>query len=140
MAVIIVAGALANKYRNAGGAWERLSWVVGLQRLGCDVYFVEQIAPEACVDAAGAITGFVDSVNLAWFRSVTQWFGVADRSALVHAGGEACAGIEWRQLLQIAESAELLVNLSGHLTISPLLDRIGRKAYIDVDPGFTQFW
>jgi hypothetical protein len=37
MSVVIVAGALANKYRNAGGAWERMSWVTGLRQLGCDV-------------------------------------------------------------------------------------------------------
>jgi len=50
--VIVVSGALANKYRNGGGAWERLSWVTGLRRLGFDVYFIEQIAAESCVDAA----------------------------------------------------------------------------------------
>src|SRR5712691_13229523 len=99
MSVVIVAGALANKYRNGGGTWERMSWAVGLRRLGFDVYFVEQIARESCVDAAGAVTSFSDSVNLAWFRSVTEWFGVADRSALVYASGEQCAGVPWPQLL-----------------------------------------
>src|SRR5712691_1780571 len=169
MSVIIVAGTLANKYRNGGGTWERMSWAVGLRRLGFDVYFVEQIARESCVDAAGTVTSFSDFVNLAWFRSVTEWFGVADRSALVYVGEKGvgnllperpegcfaqkvpdpffaadsffeCAGVSWPQLLELAESAGLLVNLSGHLTLAPLLDRIRRKAYIDVDPGFTQFW
>jgi hypothetical protein len=184
MRVVLVAGALANKLGNGGGTWERMSWVVGLRRLGFDVYFVEQIARESCVDSAGAVTSFADSVNLAWFKAVTEWFAVADRSALIYVGGEKgvgyllserpggekgvgyllserpegccaqkvpdpffaadpffeCAGVSWPQLLELAESAELLVNLSGHLTLSPLLDRIRRKAYIDVDPGFTQFW
>lgn len=140
MRVVMVGGALANKYRNGGGAWERMSWVAGLRRLGFDVYFVEQIAPDGCHDAAGARASFADSVNLDWFRSVTRWFGAGERSALVCGGGEECAGVPWRRLLEVAESAELLVNLSGHLTLAPLLERIGRKAYIDVDPGFTQFW
>ncbi len=169
MRVIVVAGALANKLGNGGGTWERLSWAVGLRRLGFDVYFVEQIARESCVDAAGAVTSLADSVNLAWFKSATEWFGVADRSALIYVGEKGggnllperpkgcfaqkvpdpffaacpffeCAGVSWPQLLELAESAELLVNLSGHLTLAPLLDRIRRKAYIDVDPGFTQFW
>jgi hypothetical protein len=140
MTVILVAGALANKHHNAGGAWERMSWVAGLRRLGFDVYFVEQIAPAACVDAGGAVTTLARSVNLQWFRDVTRWFGVADRSALVLAGGEHCEGLPWRQLLALAEAAELLVNLSGHLTIEPLLGRVRRRAYVDVDPGFTQCW
>src|SRR4051794_11484662 len=105
MGVIVVAGAAANKCGNGGGAWERMSWAVGFRRLGFDVYFVEQIAPEACADA-----------GLAWFRSVTGWFGLAGRAALVSESGEQCAGLPWHRLLQIAESADLLVNLSGHLT------------------------
>ena len=36
--------------------------------------------------------------------------------------------------------AELLVNITGHLTLEPLLRRMRRKAYLDLDPGFTQFW
>src|SRR4051812_10551387 len=121
MALIIVAGALANKPGNGGGTWERMSWVVALRRLGFDAYFVEQIAPEACVDASGIMTQFAASVNLEWFSSVTRWFGVADRSALICADGEQCAGVSWRRLLEVAETAELLVNLSGHLTLAPLL-------------------
>lgn len=140
MSVVVVSGALANKCGNGGGAWERMSWVIGLRRLGFDVYFVEQIAPAACVDVNGAPARFADSINLGWFRSVTEWFGVAERSALVCAGGRECAGVAWPHLQEIAGAADLLVNLSGHLTLAPLLERIRRKAYIDVDPGFTQFW
>jgi hypothetical protein len=140
MSVVIVSGALANKCRNGGGAWERLSWATGLRRLAFDVYFVEVITPGNCVDAQGGRTSLADSVNLHWFRTVTDWFGVGDRSALVCADGEQCAGVPWPQLLDVAASAELLVNLSGHLTLEPLLRRIRRKAYVDVDPGFTQFW
>lgn len=138
--VVIVSGALANKYRNGGGTWERMSWVIGLQQLGCDVWFVEQISPQACVNAVGAQTGFAESVNLAWFRSVTQWFGIENRAVLVLGEGDQCAGLSWPQLREIAGSANLLVNLSGHLTLSPLLERIRCKAYVDLDPGFTQFW
>src|SRR5262245_7605871 len=140
MALVIVSGALANKVRNDGGAWERMRWVTGLRQLGCDVHFVEQIAPQSCFDALGVATSFADSVNLEWFRAVTEWFGIADRAALVCGGGEECTGVPWTRMVEIAESADLLVNLSGHLTLEPLLQRIRRKAYIDVDPGFTQFW
>lgn len=129
MKTVVVSGALANKPGNGGGAWERFSWVVGLRRCGFDVYFVEQIDPGACVD-----------VNLRWFQSVTRRFGMADRSALVCADGKSCEGVAWPRLLQVAESAQLLVNLSGHLTLEPLLARIKRKVYVDVDPGFTQLW
>ena len=40
---VAVAGALAAKPRNGGEAWVRLSYVLGLRRLGLDVAFVEQL-------------------------------------------------------------------------------------------------
>ena len=43
MATVLVGGAVANKLHNGGEAWVRLSWIRGLQRLGLDVWFVEQI-------------------------------------------------------------------------------------------------
>jgi hypothetical protein len=140
MSVVIVSGPLANKVRNGGHTWERLSWAVGLRRLGFDAYFVEQIAPEACVDAAGKVTGFEESINAEWFRAVTRWFGFGERAVLVCGGGERCIGATWPRLLEIAEDAALLVNIGGHITLAPLLERVRCKAYVDVDPGFTQFW
>lgn len=140
MKTIVVSGALANKPGNGGGAWERLSWVVGLRRLGFDVWFVEQIAPETCVDRLGRPCGLMDSINWQWFQSVTQWFGLAERSVLVDGTGRECAGTSLALAVEIIKRSELLVNLSGHLTLPPLLERIGRKAYVDVDPGFTQYW
>src|SRR4051812_8505289 len=104
MGVVVISGALANKPGNGGGAWERMSWVVGLRRLGLDVYFVEQIAPHACADADGRPAPFHDSANLAWFRAITQWFDVADRAALVCGNAETCAGVPWPRLLEIAEA------------------------------------
>jgi len=140
MSIVIVSGALANKPGNAGGAWERMSWVVGLQRLGFEVWFLEQIASSACIDAAGQSCDITASANLAWFHSATRWFQVENRSALVVDEGHACYGLAWPQLLQLVDAAALLVNLSGHLSLPTLWSRIHRKAYVDVDPGFTQFW
>ena len=140
MRTIVVSGALANKPFNGGEAWVRLSWVRGLQRLGFRVVLVEQIGPAACVDGAGVPAPFGRSVNLSYFRSVIEWAGLAGSAALVYGGGEACEGLTWRELQEAAASAELLVNISGHLAFDPLFDRFRKTAYIDIDPGFTQFW
>ena len=43
-------------------------------------------------------------------------------------------------MLEIAAAADLLLNISGHLTLEPLKRLLRRKAYLDLDPGFTQFW
>ena len=138
--VIIVAGALANKCGHAGEAWVRLSWVLGFRELGYDVRFVEQIAREACVDEAGRVTSFSESVNRAWFESVVTEFGLRDSATLIYDDGAEFCGPGECELREFAADAELLVNISGHLTYPPVFERVARRAYVDIDPGFTQFW
>jgi hypothetical protein len=138
MPTAIVSGALANKHRNGGAAWTRLSWALGLRRLGFRVCFVEQIDPAACVEAAGAPAAFEESENLAFFRRVTRRFGLAGDAALVC--GERTDGLSMAELLDRAADAELLLNVTGHLTLEPLRSRPWRKVYVDLDPGYTQLW
>ncbi|MBI2821625.1 MAG: hypothetical protein HYX74_05320 [Acidobacteria bacterium] len=140
MATVFVGGALANKYRNGGEAWVRLNWLLGLQRLGFKTIFVEQIRRETCVDAAGAVTKFEDCVNLAYFDEVVSRFGLSGSSALIYEDGERVHGLPRAELLDAASGADLLVNISGHVSWQPLMRLLRRKAYIDVDPGFTQLW
>jgi hypothetical protein len=138
MPTAIVSGPLANKPFKGGAAWTRLSWALGLRRLGFDVCFVEQIDPAACVDESGAPAAFEQSANLAFFRRVTRRFGLAGSAALVC--GERVEGLPMPELLDRAADAELLLNLTGHLTLEPLKSRPRRKVFVDQDPGYTQLW
>ena len=136
----MVAGALANKPGSGGEAWVRLSWALGFQRLGYDVVFAEQIDRAACVDALGVATAFHASSNLAYFRSVTEQFGLSGSAALVCGDGDEVDGMSGPELLDVADAADLLLNISGNVRWPALLQRVRRKAYLDIDPGFTQFW
>jgi hypothetical protein len=138
--IVVVSGALANKPGNGGAAWTRLSWPLGLMRLDCDVYFVEQIAPAACADASGASCEFERSANLAYFRSVTERFGLAGRASLVLEDEHEAVGLPWNELLRVADAADVLLNFSGHLTIDALKQRFRTRVFMDQDPGYTQFW
>lgn len=126
---VVVAGALANKPGYGGEAWVRLDWVRGLAALGADVMFVEELAPGA--DRARGVP---------FFNGVTARRGMAARSALITPDGGAIAGVAPEQVADFAEGADLLVNISGNLTWAPVFDGVRRRAYIDLDPGFTQFW
>jgi hypothetical protein len=88
MTEVVVAGALASKAGNGGEAWVRLSYALGLRRLGCDVRLLEE-APDARGQA------------LEYARSVAAAFGLEF----------ALAGDEPR-------SGDLLVNISGNLRSS----------------------
>lgn len=140
MRTIIVGGALANRHRNSGGAWVRLSYLRGFQRLGFKVIFVEQIDPAACVNERGEVASFRESANLAYFKQVTEQFGLKDSAVLIYADGKDMYGATAVELGKAAASADLLLNISGHLTATPLLDAVRRRAFLDLDPGFTQFW
>jgi hypothetical protein len=140
VALALVAGALANKPLSGGEAWVRLSWILGLQRLGFEVYFAEQISSADCRDEAGEPVGFRHSLNRAYFERVVAEFRLAERSGLLCDGGEDGAGLGLAELEAVAAEAELLVNISGHLSIESLLRAPRTRLYLDLDPGFTQAW
>jgi hypothetical protein len=126
MARILVSGAVANKPLSGGEAWVRMSWVRGLRRLGHEVCFVEQI------EAA-------DPINVETFRTAVAALASDCPVALLCEGG-SLAGLTLAEAIEWARNADLLVNVSGHLEIEALKEGPRRRAYIDVDPGFTQIW
>jgi hypothetical protein len=140
MAVAIVGGALANKPGNGGEAWVRLSWVLGLRRLGFDVYLVEQLPASASVDTAGLPAPPAASVNRAYFEAVVGEFGLERRSALLGEDGETIAGLSAAEVWEAAAGAAAVFNLSGHLDLALLGEGRPRRVYVDLDPGFTQAW
>jgi hypothetical protein len=136
--VVIISGALANKPFNGGNAWSRLSWILGFKRLGFDVSFVEQISKKNCVSADGTSAAFERSVNVAYFRSALEHFGLEDVSSLICEDGSVC-GMPIAELAAHARNA-VLFNISGHLTCSDISSTAACRIYYDDDPGFTQFW
>jgi hypothetical protein len=138
MAIAIVGGALANKPLNGGEAWVRMSWVLGLRRLGFDVYFAEELAGDCCADEAGAPAPFAASANRAHFEAVVGEFGLERRAGLL-CDGEG-TGLSLGELAEVAAEADVLFNISGHLTAEELLRGPGVRVYVDLDPGFTQAW
>jgi len=124
---IAVAGALAAKPGNGGEAWVRLSWVLGLRRLGFDAWLLEECDTETA--AAGR----------PFFERVVKRFDLAERAVLI-AGGEPSGPLDREGLEDLAAESVALVNISGNLRDRELLRRFGRRAYVDLDPGFTQIW
>lgn len=140
MTTVVVGSVVANKYLNGGNAWVVLSWLRGLERLGYDVYFVEQLKQANCVDATGRPVAFQDSVNLSYFKRIVEDHSLAKSAALVYESGEQTYGMSYKELLELADVADVLINITGHLTLEPFKQHIPTKVYLDLDPGFTQIW
>jgi hypothetical protein len=118
---------MASKDKNGGEAWVRMSWTLGLAQMGCDVWFVEQIKRPSLQ-------------SVAWFRRVTSLFGLTERSTLIDEFGKVLAGPDLSLLTAFASNSELLVNLSGNLRSREVLAACRRRAFLDLDPGYTQSW
>jgi hypothetical protein len=140
MPAAIVSGALANKPTNGGEAWVRLSWALGLRRLGFEVCFVEQLSSADCVDADAEPCAFSASANRAFFDGVVEDLGLDGQAGLLCDGGRESSGLSLAEIRERAAEADLLVNVSGHLTIGELLSAPRTRLYLDLDPGFTQAW
>jgi hypothetical protein len=138
--IILVAGALANKPLNGGAAWTRLSWLLGLKKLGFETFFLEEIQPEHCVTKEGEVVKFGESLNLTFFREVMTQFGMQSISGLFCRETESFWGLSRLEVLDLAKCAVALVNISGQLKWNRILDRVPLKIYLDLDPGFTQIW
>jgi hypothetical protein len=140
VAIAIVGGAMANKPLNGGEAWVRLSWILGLRRLGFDIYFAEVLDAAACVDGTGGRASFAESVNRAHLEAVVEEFGLHGRVALLDEEGASLYGLGAEEMGEVAEETELLFDLSGHLGGRANAARARRRVYVDLDPGFTQVW
>ncbi len=124
----LVSGALASKPEKGGEAWVRLSWILGLRRLGVHVTFVEQVGEDPGPGAR------------AYFDAVVSAFALDGSAALVAADGRVLRGPGTHELQGLASEADLLVNISGNLRVEQLRRHVRRAAYVDLDPGYTQLW
>jgi hypothetical protein len=132
-ATILVSGTLGGAAAQGGLTWVALHWLLGLRRLGYDAWLVEPVEPsgDAPLDR---------STEAAYFERVVRAFGLEGRAALLRAGTRETVGVPYRELLEAARRAELVVNLSGILSDEVLLAPAPRRLYVDLDPAFTQLW
>ncbi|HEU4481108.1 MAG TPA: hypothetical protein VFS18_04415, partial [Actinomycetota bacterium] len=123
-----------------GSIWHRLHYILGLRDLGHDVYVVEETYPGACVDDAGSEVPFRDSANVRIFGDLMRTFELEDRGCLLYDGGRETHGLSLDRMVAISEEADLLINLSGHLSTGPVFEGPRCRLYVDEDPVYTQLW
>ena len=137
---IILGGVLSRYPLVPGSVWHRLHYLLGLRKLGHDVYFVEEVDPSWCVDASGRPCPFEQSVNRALFQNILQRFGLLDRACQIYNRGESTFGLSVREMAAVAKGADLLLNMTGHVKSEFILGNVRQKAYEDHDPVYTQLW
>ena len=130
----IVLLGMMTKMPVAGVVWQNLHYLLGLERLGCDAYYVETHArtPSMLMSDPGD-----DSSALAaeYIAAIMRRFGLADRWAYraLHDDG-SCFGMSELELERLYASADLLINLHGGTQPLPELAASGRLVYLETDP------
>jgi hypothetical protein len=122
-----------------GLAWHYLQYVLGLARLGHDVWFVEDSDDHpGCYHPA---TGEIDedpTDGLAFADDAFRRLGLGDRWAYRDAHAGRWRGPAGERMPQVLTSADVLLNVSGANPIRDVLAEVPHRVLIDTDPGFTQ--
>jgi hypothetical protein len=125
-----------------GITWHYLQYVLGLARLGHDVYYLEDSGEYPYnLDGGSFGTQWVarDSAeNVAHLLKVMARFGLENRWAFRDAPRSQWFGLSADRRRELIRTADALINVSGTLEQPARYREIPRLIYIDTDPVVTQ--
>lgn len=128
---------LIAEYPLGGMTWHYLQYLLGLVRLGHDVYYIEHSGnwpynpvEQAVVPRCG--------YNVDYLARVMSHYGLAERWAYFFEVEARWFGLSDVRRAEILTSADLLINVSGSIGRPQEYRSVKRLAYIDTDPVFAQ--
>lgn len=136
---IVLLGIMA-KFPFAGVVWQTLHYLIGFERLGYEVYYVEAGGHQP---SAMLVRDDDESdrsvVSAAFIDGVLRPFDLGDRWAFqaLHSDGRSY-GLTERQLDDLYRSADLVINLHGATPPRPEHTHTGRLIYLETDPVALQ--
>jgi GT2 family glycosyltransferase len=118
----------------AGVVWQNLHYLLGLERLGCEAYYVETHArtPSMLMDHADDDSS---ALGAEFIAAVMRRFGLSERWAFraLHEDGR-CFGMSEAKLERLYREAALIINLHGGTQPLPELTATDRLVYLETDP------
>ena len=125
---VIVTGLIAT-YPIAGVLWDYVQYVVGLQRLGFEVYYVEDSGLASYHEAPAAylekmLLWFLPELNGRWHYRTPE---------------NQSYGLTHAQIAKIAADCTIFLNVSGGCLLRDEYMVVPKKVLIDTDPGLNQF-
>jgi hypothetical protein len=133
---IVVTGQMA-QYPLGGVTWFYLHYVLGLARLGHDVWYFEDSGQWPYNPSADGLVEGCEH-NVEYLDEVMTRFDLAGRWAYRFPWESQWFGLGEDERREVIETADLLVNVSGTLEKPWEYRGVRRLAYVDTDPVFTQ--
>lgn len=138
---VALAGMVAAEPHRPGATWTVLQYVWGFAALGVEVHLVEELpAPVRSEMVPESGVPLACSERARWFREVTAAPLPVASATLVDTSTAETVGLDGPDLVQVLRTCDLFVNLAGVVRAPMLLERPLRRAYVDLDPMFTQVW
>ena len=140
---IIVTGLIAQHRLLGGVTWDYLNFLLGLNRLGHDVYYFEDSGEwpyilDNLVPPGPDRIAHDPAHHVEYLAQVMSRFGLPNKWAYHFPIKPDWFGLSEIKRKEIIKSADLLINVSGTLENPENYRQIPRLAYIDTDPVFTQ--
>lgn len=137
MARIVVSGYIV-RYPLAGNVTAHFSYVLGLARLGHEVWFVEDAGwPDSCYTPDSDAMTSDASYGLAYLAELLEVSGLAGHWAFRDSRGN-WHGRTAAEVEDLLAAADLYLEVGG-VSELPQMRTAAHRAYVDMDPVFTQF-
>jgi hypothetical protein len=115
-----------------------MQYALGFARLGHDVTYVEESGwPDSCYDPLTLEMGNDPRAGMYWVAELAKTCELELPLYYVDRETRTLFGGEWGDLIACLDSADLLLNLGGVCWL-PEFEHCVWRAYVDMDPGFTQ--
>lgn len=137
---IIVTGLIA-QYPMGGVSWDYFQYVLGLSRLGHEVYYLEDTGFWPYNPQENGLSQNGCQFNIDYTQKIFEAYGLGDRwmfKFCCDTNKHEWYGLADRKREEVLNSADLLINVSGCLSEPEKYCSVKRLAYIDSDPVFTQ--
>ncbi len=118
----------------AGMAWMHMQMVVGLRRLGHDVYYFETTSswPYDPIQQARVCCS---EYAVSYLARVAEKFGLADRWAYRRSyGDKAWFGLDRSRAEELLAHADVVLNVAGATRLAEEELKVGRLVYYGTDP------
>lgn len=133
----IIYGSYVVRFPLGGYLSWALQWLVGFQRLGHDVYFVEKSGwPNSCFNPLTDVNSDDCSHGIEMLHTLLARYDLGDRWCYVDAQ-DRCHGLSRRQLEDLFKSADLFIDTGLYEWLDEAADT-KLRVLVDAEPGFTQ--
>lgn len=133
---IVVTGLIA-QYPLGGVTWDYVQYVLGLARMGHDVYYFEDTGQWPYNPIEGGVAKGCD-FNVQYLSRVMSHIGLGGKWAYRFPWHSEWFGLSTEERRAVISSADLLINVSGTLAEPEKYRDVRCMVYIDSDPVFTQ--